>query len=440
MKKIISQVIRYLNEDIWRLRIRGLQKRRAFLIRNLRVFVLALRGFDEDQVQLRASALTYYTLLSIVPIVAMIFGIAKGFNFDQRMEEELMKQFAGQEDVLKWILQYAHNMLENTKGGFIVGAGLVVLLWSVMKVLGNIERSFNDIWQINKSRVFIRKLSDYFTLMFIAPIFIFLSSSAQVYIIDQMPHIREMYVLGFFSPVIHFLVKIIPYVLIWLLLTIIYMAMPNTKVKFRSALIAGIIAGTIFQLLQWGYIRFQIGVSSYGAIYGSFAAFPLFLMWLYLSWLVVLFGAEISFSDQNVHRYEFESDTKHISTAQKRLLSLLITNYVFKTFAAGEVPMTATEISQKLEIPIRLVREIIHELMEVRIFSETPAEEYNERAYQPAKDIHLITVKDIIDALDHRGSEKIEAKAKEYKTLSDTVTRFTELVNQAKENVLIKDI
>lgn len=435
---LIKELIDFITTDIWRIPLRELPKTKSFFIKQLRIILLALRGFAENKVQLRASALTFYSLLSIVPVVAMIFGIAKGFGFQDKLQQELIKAFEGQQEVLEYILDFSQRLLENAKGGFIAGAGVVLLFWAVMKVLGNIESSFNSIWQIKKPRAFIRKFSDYLTMMLIAPIFILLSSSVTVFITTHFEKFAENYA---FLEHLRFLLSLFPYLLIWLLLTVIYMVMPNTKVTFRSAFIGGIIAGTVFQITQWMYVHFQIGMNKYGAIYGGFAAFPLFIIWLQLSWLIVLLGAEISFANQNVDRYEFESDARHISSRFKRLVSLMITNLVVKIFAVGSKPLTATQISQDLKLPIRIVRDIIYELVEVKIFTESIADNPKERAYQPAIDINLITVDMVMKRLEDRGSQHITvSKNKEYQKLSDILESFDESLMNSPSNVLLKDV
>ncbi|MEA1885670.1 MAG: YihY/virulence factor BrkB family protein, partial [Bacteroidota bacterium] len=297
MKKIsewIRRQIKYITEDIWRIPLGELPKRKTFLIRELRILVLAFKGFMEDKVQLRASALTFNTLLSIIPVAAIAFGIAQSFGFKERLEIEIRKALEGHEEVMNWILQITENFLETSSGGFIAGIGLIILLWSVMQVLNHIEKSFNHIWQIKKSRPWVRKFADYISILVLAPVFIVLSGSFTVYLNTKMSSISDQAVImSTLKPVLVFLLKLIPYVIMWLVLTLLYLVMPNTRVKFKSALVAGIIAGTIFQLVQLLYINFQIGVSRYSAIYGSFAAFPLFIIWMQISWLVVLMGAEI---------------------------------------------------------------------------------------------------------------------------------------------------
>ena len=439
---LISKTIDFLRTDIWRISLKTLPGKRSFLIRQLRVIILAVRGFDEDKCQLRASALTFYSLLSFVPVVAMAFGIAKGFGFEKLLEKELLEKFPSQQEVLSQVIGFAHSMLENTKGGMIAGIGLLVLFWTVIKVLSHIERSFNDVWEIKEGRRFGRKFGDYLSIMLIAPLLIILSSSITVFIQTQIELITEkIAVLGMFSAFIFPLFSLSPYVVIWLLFTFLYVFLPNTKVDFKSGVLAGIVAGTLFQVTQLLYISFQVGVAQYNAIYGSFAALPLFLVWLQISWLIVLFGAEISFAHQNVDTYEFESDCKQISADFKQLLSLQIAHLLVKTFANGELPLTASQISHSLEIPIRLVRQILYELAQSGTLAEVKTEDEQIFAYQPACDIHGFTVKFIIDALEQHGTSNLPvAQTKELHILSDTLKTFKDAMEHSPENRLLIDI
>jgi membrane protein len=303
---LISNFFTFIRTDIWRIRLADLPFGKSFLIKQLRMIILAFRGYDEDRCLLRASSLTFYTLLSIVPVVAMFFGVAKGFGFERRLEKQLFERFPGQEEILGQVINFANSLLEQTRGGLIAGIGLLVLFWSVLKVLGHIEMAaLNDIWGIKENRSWGRKFSDYLSIMLISPVLVLMSGSATVFITTQVTQItQKVELLGVISPLISFLLKFSPYVLIWALFTILYIIMPNTKVNFKAGLLGGVVAGTLYQIAQWAYISFQISAAKYNAIYGSFAALPLFLMWLQISWWIVLFGAELSFANQNVHTYE----------------------------------------------------------------------------------------------------------------------------------------
>ena len=438
----ISRFIQFLQTDIWRIRASTLPVRKLFWIRQLRIVLLAIRGFDEDKCQLRASALTFFSLLSIVPVIAMAFGIAKGFGFEKMLENRIMTQLQGQEEVAVRLISFAQSFLQHTQGGVIAGVGVVILFWTIIKVLGNIESSFNDIWGIKKARSFGRKFSDYLSIMMVCPILFIMSSSVTVIITSQVKLIVEkVEFLGPVGSMIIMSLQILPFAVIWVMFTFIYIFMPNTKVNFRSGLLAGIIAGTVYQLVQWAYIVFQVGASKYGAIYGSFAALPLFLIWMQISWLVVLLGAEISFAEQNVDTYEFESDSLKVSYAFKKLLALNITHICVKIFHEGGEPPTAAQLSRDLEIPIRLVHQVIFELTEAGVLSEVKVNGSQEAAYHPSKDIGDLTIQNVIDRLDRRGVDIIPiAETKPLKTFKEALAKFHEAITASPANVLLKNI
>ncbi|MEN6330707.1 MAG: YhjD/YihY/BrkB family envelope integrity protein [Smithella sp.] len=439
---LIQRAADFIKKDIWRIRRTSLSPGKSFFLNLLRVLLLSIRGFDEDKCQLRASSLTFYSLVSIVPIAAMAFGIAKGFGFEKILEEQLRNKLVGYEDILANVIQFSNALLANTKGGLIAGVGVVVLFWAVIKVLGQIEYSFNDIWGVKDKRTLGRMFSDYLSLMLVCPVILILSGGMTVFITIQVNLIMEKFtILGSFSSLILFLLKLLPYTLIWSLFTFLYIFMPNTKVKLSAALTAGIIAGTIFQIVQWVYITFQIGVVQYNAIYGSFAALPLFLAWLQLSWLIVLYGAELSFAYQNVDTYEFEPDALQASHRLRTLLSLQVTHHVIQSFAKGEKPLTAPEISHQLDIPIRFVNDILFELSRSNILSKAEIEGNEEHGYQPARDINVLTINYVIEAMEKRGLNNVPfSHAPQFPALSASVEAFGKTIEKLPENKLIKDL
>jgi membrane protein len=235
--------------------------------------------------------------------------------------------------------------------------------------------------------------------------------------------------------------KLLPYLTVWISFTFIFIFMPNTKVRFVSGLIAGMVAGTLFQLVQWGYVNFQVQITTRYAIYGSFAAMPLFLLWLQISWLIILFGAEVSFAHQNVETYEFEPDCLSASHSFKTLLSILITQRLVHRFCAGEKPSNASGLSHELEIPVRLVRQLLYDLSESGILSEVKKGEDKELAYQPATDADKITVKFVIDRLEQRGTSSIPVlRSAEMDKLSDCLRQFDATIGKSPANMLLKNL
>jgi membrane protein len=432
----LQKAWRFIRQDIWRIRRTHLPPGKSFILKLVRVLILSIRGFDEDKCQLRASALTFYSLISIVPVAAMAFGIAKGFGFEKLLEAQLKSKLAGHEDILDKVMEFSNALLANTQGGLIAGVGLVVLFWAVLKVLGQIEESFNDIWGVKEKRSLGRMFGDYLSLMLVCPVLLILSGSMTVFVTTQVNLILEKFtILGGFAPFLLWLLKLLPYTLMWGLFTFLYLFMPNTKVRLSSGLLAGIVAGTTFQIVQWVYITFQVGVVKYNAIYGSFAALPLFLAWLQLSWLIVLYGAELSFAHQNEDTYEFEPDALQASHRLRMLLALRITQDLIRRFAAGEKPSTAGEISNRLEIPIRFVNDILFELVRSRILSPAIVPENGERAYQPARDIDSLTIRFVLDALEERGINRLPfTDGPEFTALASRLEAFGKAMQALPDN------
>jgi membrane protein len=438
----IIEKARSLNHAIWHTSLSDISKGKSFIFKQLRIIVLAARGFMNDKVQLRASSLTLYSLLSVVPIAAIAFAIAKGFGLDQNLQDLVAKELKTQPEVLHWLINVSGNALKETRGGYMAGIGVIILFWSVMSLLDQIESSFNHIWQIRLPRPWYRKFTDYITLMLITPIFIILSSSITVFIgIELSDFLSRSSILDFFKPVVSFLVKFTPYLLTWISLTIIFMVMPNTKVKFVPAFFAGIVSGSIIQVLQWLYIDLQFGISKLSAIYGSFAAIPLFIIWLQASWTVVLIGAELSFANQNISRYEYESDSLNVSHFQKKALVLLIMNRIIRNFSAGEKPVSAENIAGLLKIPVRLATDLLQDLTNVDLVSEIHINEHKERLYQPALDINRMTVSFVLDRLEKKGTDfKIIAQDREYDKVLAMLEKFDKLLDKSDSNILLKDL
>lgn len=364
--------------------------------RSLRVLYDAARGFVEDDCYAKASALTFYSLLSIVPVLAVVFGIAKGFGFNKALELEINERFAEQHELVEKLIEFAYSWLQNVQGGVIAGIGTIALFWSVLGLLSNIENALNAIWKIPVSRPYGRKISDYLATMVICPIFLVTSSSITVSLSTELSATAQgNIVLEAVSPLLLFILKLFPYFLSWILFTFVYLFMPNTKVYLRSALIAGILGGTVFQLWQWMYIRFQIGASSYGAIYGSFAALPLFLIWLQTSWLILLAGAEVAFEIENDLFIPF----RHLVPLSSKAAALLVTFRCIEAFVKGNPPLTDRSLAHELGVSLNHLHTLLEVLQKERILV---AVIYRDKTlgYQPARAIESITFAKVCNAID----------------------------------------
>jgi len=432
---MLEKIKLFFKEEIWSHDLTSKSRRRSFLIMQVRIYILAFKGFFEDRAAVRAAALTYFTMLSIVPIFAIAFAIARNFGFEDMLHTFINKHMQDQVEVMNWVTGMVDSLLSETKEGVIAGIGGVILFWSVIQVLNNIEASFNDIWQIRKPRSPMRKFSDYLAIMILSPFAIGLSGSFMLKIQSAADELE------FLKPIIVTLIKSVPYVSIWILFTIIYIVMPNTKVKFKYAVIAGVIAGTIALIFQSLYQSLQIGVMKWGTLYGTIAFIPLFLMWLQITWLIVLMGAELSFAYQNIENYEFEENALNLSQNNKRILTLLIARQIIKNFEEGTVPWNTEALSHELGIPLRLVNSLVFELVEAGILAELAASNPKDRTYQPAVDINKITVAYIYSQMEKIGGAQMIV------TESDVLTKIAHIhehilhsIRESPSNILLKDI
>ncbi|WP_071144996.1 YihY/virulence factor BrkB family protein [Bacteroides ihuae] len=403
MNKKIKKLWKFLTYDIWRITENEVTRTKFSLYNIIKTIYVCVNQFSKDRIVNKASALTYSTLLAIVPILAILFAIARGFGFANLMENQVRHGFGGVSNTTEVLLQFVDSYLSQTKSGIFIGVGLVLLLWTVVNLTSNIERTFNRIWQVKKPRSMYRKITDYFSMFLLLPILIVVSGGLTIFMSTALKEMDNFLVL---APILKFLVRLIPFVLTWFMFAGLYVFMPNTKVKFRHALIAGILAGTAYQAFQFLYIGSQLWVSRYNAIYGSFAAIPMFLLWMQISWTICLFGAELTYAGQNVQNFSFDKDTRNISRRYRDFISILIMSLIAKRFVKNEKPYTADEISEENHIPIRLTNQTLYQLLEINVIHEVVTDHKSEDiAYQPSIDVNQLNVALLLEKIDTFGSE-----------------------------------
>lgn len=367
--------------------------------------LIAVQGFIYDQCYLRASALTFYSLLSVVPFFALIFGIAKGFQIDDHLREVLLSQAQGQEVVLEQILIFANSLIEQTKGDVVAGVGILLLFWTVIRLLANIEEACGAIWRFQKTRSWKRTFADYMSLLFICPILLITSSSLTLLVLSYVENAgAQHHILQSISPLLLEGLYYLPYFLTWGLFTFLYLFIPNTSTAFMSALLGGSCASVLYQSLQWVYLHFQIGAARYGAVYGSFAALPLFLIWLQISWMIFLFGAEISFAHQYRHFHHLKQINFPLSFRAKRACSFAILLLCIERFQKGLPPLRASEMAQKLNVAYDFIRLIIDELILCRFLVPLAADQKEYISYQIACDPSSLTVDLVSERLLQQGN------------------------------------
>ena len=402
----LNDILRYLTTDIWRIPSEANQGVRHLLIETFKKLYLAVRFFIDKDVMAAASALTYSTMLAIVPILAVVFAIARGFGFNKYIEEWFLNTLSSQPQAADVIVGFVNSYLVHTHSGVILGIGLVFMLWTVIMLIHNIETTFNQIWQVSRQRPWSRKLTDYVAFFFFAPIVIILTSGLTIFLTTMAKQTEGYMLMG---PVLRFFIALMPYVVMSAVFVMLYVFMPNTRVKVRHALVPGILAGVAMQLLQYFYIHGQMLLSGYNAIYGSFAALPLFMLWVQLSWTICLFGAELTYTSQNLGEYAFLAVPDEISHRYRLLLSTVLMSKICERKDQEQPAYTAFQLKMVTGLPIRIVSDLLHDMVDAGLLNAYYSVIDSEEAvYTPAVPIDHLTVGTIVDRLETRGKWTID--------------------------------
>jgi membrane protein len=410
---MFSKIIYFFQHGVWQ---------GDDLVRPFKIALYTMRGIGQHDIFIRASSLTYYTILSIVPIAALIFGFMRGFGFDERLWAWVYEKFPGEEAFIdNYLREFIENMLVHTRGGVIAAVGMAVLFWAVIRVFTTVEDSFNNIWEVKQSRSIARMLSDYLSVVVVAPILL-ISASALTGLVRS--HL-EPWVWSWLLNVVFAFAELL---LMWLLFAFIYWVMPNTRVKFKGAMIAGVIAGTIFWVFSQAYFALQGSLSSNNTIYGTFAAVPLLLFWVQSSWLIVLVGAELSFAYQNIDRYGMEQQAVMMNMATKRKIMVATMAVIARHFTKGGGAVTSEQIATELELPVRSIREVVYELeqsgLAVAVKTEKDAKSHS---YMPARDVHGLTVFDVINSVESDNTTHLDVSE------TPELSEISKLLDDARE-------
>ncbi len=369
---------------LWAVDASQLPRLQRLGIHLLRRLIMAVELFVSRNLSSHASALTYSSILGAVPILAIVFAVARGFGFGQLVEEKVTENVRFTPEMTSALLEFVNSYLERAKGGVFIGVGLVMLFYTLISLTSNIENAFNTIWKVESSRNFYRRAVDYISVFFLLPIIIIITSGLQLFLAG-VGHFLPAFT--FVSDGIELLVQATPYMLTGLAFVLLYKMMPYTRVSWSAVIVPGLVAGTAFQWLQWFYIHSQIWISSYNAIYGSFAAIPLFMLWMQLSWTVCLFGAQLSYANQMEADFAFEKRAPHLSRrahdrAAVAVLLALVTAY------EDAKALTPQQIAKQTHLPLSLVNTILSEMNATKqtpLVSEVLRGRPDQSCYQPAR-------------------------------------------------------
>ena len=376
--------------------------RSGLLVSAIKTVNLSVSSFLNTDLQSRAAALTYRTILAIVPALALVFAIGRGFGFQNILQSQLVDSLPIDKTTLDTALGFVDSYLSHASEGIFVGVGIVFLLWTLISLVGSVEYAFNTVWGIKKGRSIWRKITDYTAIFLILPILMICASGLQIFMSEAL---QNAIAFDFFSPIYPVLLDVATYVLTWLFFAGVYVLIPYTKVKFKHAFVSGIISGTAFHILQWLFVSGQLYVSKYNAIYGSFAFLPLLLMWLYLVWIITLSGAVMCYSSQNIFKFSYFNDIKEISPNYRRKIAIAVMTIIVKQFNAHRPPLLVSDLTVKYCMPVRLVTEVVNDFIEAGLVSRVLVDNDDEvYGLQPAVDTQSLTLGYMLKAMDCAGT------------------------------------
>lgn len=385
----------YVSEGVWR------DTRHTFKVNAIKTLNLSARSFMNSDMQTQACAMTFRTLLAIVPALALLFAIGRGFGLQNMLQDELFHVFPAQKTAVSYALSFVDSYLSSSSEGVFVGVGLVVLLWTMISLFGNIEDTFNLIWGV-PGRSFGRKITDYTAMLMILPVVLICAGGMSLMLSTTL---QSLFHWEFMSPIITIIIEGSSWLLTWLFFALLYLLMPNAKVKFANAFMAGAMAGTGFLVLQWLFVTGQLYVSRYNAIYGSFSFLPLMLLWMQLTWVIVFAGGVVCYSSQNIFMYNFNNAIRNMSSSFYARLTLALCALVVQNFVNGRGATTMAEVVKRYNLPPRLGTMICDKLVRAGVLSVVEIMPKSDlRGYQPALDPAKITVALVYDRLDTIGS------------------------------------
>ncbi len=403
-------------------------------VRLYKLLYYMVHGLLNHGTLVRSAALTYYTVMSLVPIVAVVFAVVKGFGLADGLIGSLYGLFPQSPEVIDYLVTFAENALARTRGGVVAVVALLMLFWTIIQVFGSIENAFNNIWEVKTTRSIARQWSDYLAILLIIPVLWAVASAVGRYT-DELLGVDESWYFTLLS-------KFLSMLFIWMMFTLFYLIIPNAKVRFRSALTAGIVAGTIFLLFQWGYVYAQKAMTSYNAIYGSFAALPLFLIWIQISWEILLIGGELSFTHQNIARFGEEHEWQHVSYDHRRKVVLATQLLVVRHFRQRGGAMTREEILRELDLPTRIVNDALFQLTAARQLIEVhEGKDEVAAAYAPAYDIAQMTLYGVMQAVEQYGEHELELdNSADAKRINEAMNRLTTEALYSSKNCKLIDL
>ena len=368
---LIDKIVGFY-EDIRKLNSSNIQDFRGKMKSWLKMGMLAGRIFYIKDMWARdVAALTFASFMALIPFMAMMFVIARGFGYTAMLESWLSTTFEAQPVVAQTIVNFVHNYIENTQSNYIIGTGIVMFLYTIISLMQKIELTFDDIWHTGE-RSWKQIVTEYPTILFGLGMMILFASFFNVWTVNVIDDVDRIADMGETIPA--FILHVAAFVPMFLFFVFCYCVIPNTYIRFRSTLVPSLLAGISMTALQYGYIYLQVFLSSYNVIYGSLAAIPLFLLWLQISWAIVVFGALLCYTNQNLHHYDLDLKYDHVKLEQRIKVCAVVMHQVCHRFNDGEQAFTPKDIHEVTKIPQQIINYAVKELLQAKLLVEIRSE------------------------------------------------------------------
>ncbi len=405
-------------ERIWSIDEHKLRPMQRWWLRVTKRIFIAVECINKNNIMSYASALTYSSMLAAIPVLAIIFGISRGFGFGSYLEDKLHDSLQVGPELTDKVIEFVNSYLEHTQEGVVIGVGLIVLLYTLVSLTSNIETAFNTIWYAPSSRNIYRRVLDYLSIFVLVPVVIVFTGGVNLTLAAIRGHFPDY---QFVNDTVEWTIRVSPTLLACAAFVLLFRFMPNADVKWKSVFVPGIATGILFMTVQYLYFHYQIKLSSYNAIYGSFAAIPLFMLWVHISWCLCLIGAQLCYARQCLDDYAFERSSMELSRRYRDSLTLLLMCRICKRFASGGTSFTARTLSRDTHLPETIVQILLNELVSMQLLAEVYDESGKHREFLPAIDINRITVSTVMRRIDSHGAERLDrtwqAKTKDWEQL-----------------------
>ncbi len=425
-----NRVETVFRKNVWEVELSSLPWWKALLIRVLRVFYVVIRDLLEGQLTLRAMSLVYTTLLAMVPLLAVSFSVLKGFGVHNQIEPLLLNFLRPLGERGVEVTSRIIGFVDSVKAGILGSIGFALLIYTVISLIQKIERACNDTWHVNRSRPLSQKFSDYLSVILIGPVLVFSALGITASVMSTAV-VQKMVAIKVFGSLMELATKLVPYLLVIAAFTFVYIFVPNTRVRFRSALTGGLVAGVLWEASGWAFASFVVKSAKYTAIYSGFAILIMFMIWLYLSWLIVLVGASVAYYHQHPESVTSYRRELRLSNRMQEKLALLVMFLVGNNYYDNLPALTLEEFAQSLNVPMEALEPIMEALEGYGLLSQTANEP---PTYLPARPLDTAELKDVLDAV--RGANEIVDLKPQSESAELAVDQLVDHIDQAMAGAL----